>query len=237
MFVGPFTITNERGGSPAPSHPQERYEPERKNATVSTDDGHGSCGRGGSWPDVSFHGGIKRAERSSYRYYSSDTWLTLRQTHVAQTDTPPPLGRPPSQSPPGTCPLRMWMTPIKSQCTNTTLTRVAPPRIEVWEMRQPRDVLQRANNQDPTDHRSRILQTRREKPHAWHGKEWLQMDNGSQTTPHNGGWDHGLRTPREEIAFTARPKIQSQSQIFRYGRSIFCLPHRPNFSDIFIGCP
>jgi hypothetical protein len=43
---------------------------------------------------------------------------------------------------------------------------------------------------------------------------------------------HGLRTPREEIAFTARPKIQSQSQIFRYGQSIFCLPHRPNFSGI-----
>jgi hypothetical protein len=47
---------------------------------------------------------------------------------------------------------------------------------------------------------------------------------------------HGLRTPREEIAFTARPKIQSQSQIFKYGRSIFCLPHRPNFSDIFDLC-
>ena len=47
---------------------------------------------------------------------------------------------------------------------------------------------------------------------------------------------HGLRTPREEIAFTARPKIQSQSEIFRYGRSIFCLPHRPNFSDIFDLC-
>ena len=45
--------------------------------------------------------------------------------------------------------------------------------------------------------------------------------------------NHGLWTPREKIAFTARPKIQSQSQIFRYGRSIFCLPHRPNFSDIF----
>ena len=47
---------------------------------------------------------------------------------------------------------------------------------------------------------------------------------------------HGLRTPREDIAFTARPKIQSQSQIFRYGGSIFCLPHRPNFSDIFYLC-
>ena len=42
---------------------------------------------------------------------------------------------------------------------------------------------------------------------------------------------HGLRRPREEIAFTAQPKIKFQSQIVRYGRSIFCLPHRPNFSD------
>ena len=32
---------------------------------------------------------------------------------------------------------------------------------------------------------------------------------------------HGLRTPREEIAFTARPKTQFQAQIFKYGRSIF----------------
>ena len=48
---------------------------------------------------------------------------------------------------------------------------------------------------------------------------------------------HELRTlPREEIAFTARPKIHSHSQIFRYSQSIFCLPHRPNFSDI-IGFP
>ena len=47
---------------------------------------------------------------------------------------------------------------------------------------------------------------------------------------------HGLRTPREEIVFSARPKIHSHSQIFRYGRSIFCLPHRPNFSDNFDLC-
>ena len=47
---------------------------------------------------------------------------------------------------------------------------------------------------------------------------------------------HGLRTPREEIAFTAPPKIHSHSQIFRYGRSIFCMPQRPNFSDIFNLC-
>ena len=42
---------------------------------------------------------------------------------------------------------------------------------------------------------------------------------------------------REEIVFTVRPKIHSHSQIFRYGQSIFCLPHRPNFSDIFDVCP
>ena len=47
---------------------------------------------------------------------------------------------------------------------------------------------------------------------------------------------HGLRTPREEKAFPARPRIQSQSQIFRYNGSIFCLPHRPNFSDTFDLC-
>ena len=47
---------------------------------------------------------------------------------------------------------------------------------------------------------------------------------------------HGLRTPREEKAFPARPRIQSQSQIFRYDQSIFCLPHRPNFSDIIDLC-
>jgi hypothetical protein len=47
---------------------------------------------------------------------------------------------------------------------------------------------------------------------------------------------HGLWTPREERAFTAWPKILSHSQMFRYGRSIFCLPHRPNFSDIFDLC-
>ena len=47
---------------------------------------------------------------------------------------------------------------------------------------------------------------------------------------------HGLRTPREEIAYTARPKINSHSQFFCYGGSIFCLPHRPNFSGIFDLC-
>ena len=44
---------------------------------------------------------------------------------------------------------------------------------------------------------------------------------------------YGLRTPCEEIVFTARPKINSHSQIFRYGWYIFCLPHRPKFSDSF----
>ena len=49
-------------------------------------------------------------------------------------------------------------------------------------------------------------------------------------------WKHGLRTPVEEIAFTARQKIKSLSQIFRYGQSIFCLPHRPRISDFFDLC-
>ena len=47
---------------------------------------------------------------------------------------------------------------------------------------------------------------------------------------------HILRTPREEIAFTAWPKIHFHSQIFRYDQSIFCLPHRPNISDSFNFC-
>ena len=48
--------------------------------------------------------------------------------------------------------------------------------------------------------------------------------------------EYTTRTTDEEIAFTACPKIHSHSQIFRYGQSIFCLPHRPNFSDIFDLC-
>ena len=47
---------------------------------------------------------------------------------------------------------------------------------------------------------------------------------------------HGLRTPGEEITFTARLKIHSHSQIFMYGRSIFCLPHWHKFSDFFDLC-
>ena len=47
---------------------------------------------------------------------------------------------------------------------------------------------------------------------------------------------HRLRTPVEEIAFTSRLKINYHSQIFRCGRSIFCLPHRSKFSDFFDLC-
>ena len=77
----------------------------------------------------------------------------------------------------------------------------------------------------------------------WMHNNWYYPDSIFEV--HLGAWVlqinfhivyHGLRTPREEIAFTARPKIQSQSQFFRYGGSIFCLPHRPNFSDIFDLC-
>ena len=47
---------------------------------------------------------------------------------------------------------------------------------------------------------------------------------------------HGLQTPGEEITFTAPLKINSHCQIFRYGQSIFCLPHQPKFSDFFDLC-
>ena len=46
----------------------------------------------------------------------------------------------------------------------------------------------------------------------------------------------GLPTPGEEIASTARPKIHSHSQVFRYDQSISCLPHRPKFSNFFDLC-
>ena len=38
------------------------------------------------------------------------------------------------------------------------------------------------------------------------------------------------------LHWTARPEINSQSQISRYGLSIFCLPHRPEFTDFFDLC-
>ena len=44
-------------------------------------------------------------------------------------------------------------------------------------------------------------------------------------------WSHGLRMPREEVVFTTLPDFHSLSRISRYGRSIFCLPHQPNFSE------
>ena len=50
------------------------------------------------------------------------------------------------------------------------------------------------------------------------------------------GRSHGLRTLGEEIAFTERPKTQSQSQIVWYDRSIFCLPHQPKILDFFDLC-
>ena len=40
---------------------------------------------------------------------------------------------------------------------------------------------------------------------------------------------HGLGMPSEEIAFTAQPKIKSQSQIFRYGEAYFVCYIGPNF--------
>jgi hypothetical protein len=60
--------------------------------------------------------------------------------------------------------------------------------------------------------------------------QWKKIKNDSDDF-----W-HGLKTLREEIVFTERPKIHSYSQSFRYGQSIFCLTNRPNFSDIFDLC-
>ena len=51
---------------------------------------------------------------------------------------------------------------------------------------------------------------------------------------------HGLRTPREEIAFTARPKIHSQSQILGTAKAYFVCHISPIWFDLiyaFIGCP
>ena len=48
----------------------------------------------------------------------------------------------------------------------------------------------------------------------------LQRCVSAQVFRINNRLIQGLQTPREEIAFTARPKIQSQSQIFRYGRGL-----------------
>ena len=61
--------------------------------------------------------------------------------------------------------------------------------------------------------------------------DWKRVSFGQSI-----GSCHGLRTPSEEIPFTAQPKINSHSQIFWYGQSIFCLPHRPKFSDFFDLC-
>ena len=50
---------------------------------------------------------------------------------------------------------------------------------------------------------------------------------------------HGLRTPGEEIAFTARP-IHSHTQIFRYSEAYFVCHIGPNFQNSLIdasGCP
>ena len=45
--------------------------------------------------------------------------------------------------------------------------------------------------------------------------------------------NHGLRRSGEEISFTARPKIKSQLQIFKFGQSIF---YQPTISDFFDLC-
>ena len=59
------------------------------------------------------------------------------------------------------------------------------------------------------------------------GQNWIKIS-------HCALWCRSRTTNAlEEIAFTAQPKINSQSQIFRYGRSTFCLPHQPKISCFF----
>ena len=50
------------------------------------------------------------------------------------------------------------------------------------------------------------------------------------------GFPHRLQMPWDEVVFTKWRKIHSHSQIFRYGRSIFCLPHWPKLSYFFDLC-
>ena len=50
----------------------------------------------------------------------------------------------------------------------------------------------------------------------------------------NNGHGHGLRTPREEMAFTARPKIQSQSQTLGMAKAYFVCHIGPIFPIAFI---
>ena len=65
----------------------------------------------------------------------------------------------------------------------------------------------------------------------------LNIDGPNQELLPNK-WDHGLRTPGEEIPFTARPKINSHSQIFKYGWIFFVCPTFQNsLIYAFIGCP
>ena len=67
-----------------------------------------------------------------------------------------------------------------------------------------------------------VLCTQFQNSKFWSGKSFPWQDKASACC--------------QSIVFTARLEIHSHSQIFSYGRSIFCLPHRPNFSDIFDLC-
>ena len=65
---------------------------------------------------------------------------------------------------------------------------------------------------------------------------WCPWPKGYFESIFHNWEDHGPRMPREENLFTEQPKIHSHPKIFKYGRSIFCLPHHPTFLDIFDLC-
>ena len=74
------------------------------------------------------------------------------------------------------------------------------------------------------------------KSQVFQQQAFVSADTAGSNIPIHMYLVQGLRTPGEEIAFTARPKIKSQSQIHRYGRSLFCLPHQPKISGFFDLC-
>ena len=71
---------------------------------------------------------------------------------------------------------------------------------------------------------------------SWYVATSKKVNFKNQVLLFLNGHKHGLRMPGEEIVFTAWPKMNSHSQIFRYGRSLYCLPHQSKFSDFFDLC-
>ena len=68
----------------------------------------------------------------------------------------------------------------------------------------------------------------------WTIRSGLQLVK-ARTTDAQRGYSSIPLYMENSLHYTA--KIHSHSQIFRYGQSMLCLPHRPNLIYAFIGCP